>query len=102
MRDAGARGIEIDAVLACERFDLSVLLQILRRDILNVVIDCENRLRGIGDFRRADLLELGNHRSGVVVRHHVARANRNEIAGADDCARSEAIRVTRGNFFDQR
>ena len=36
--------VEIDAVLAGERFDLGVLPQILRRDVLNVVIDREDRL----------------------------------------------------------
>ena len=39
MRNPGARRIKVDAVFAGERFDLGVLLQILRRDILNVVID---------------------------------------------------------------
>ena len=67
-----------------ERFDLRVLLQILRRDILNVVIDGEYRLRWIRDLRRADLLKLWNHRAGVVMRHHMARPNRDEIARAHD------------------
>src|SRR6266404_2399281 len=102
MRNAGARRVKINAVLAGERLNLGVLLQILRRDVLNVVIDRENRLRRIGDFRRADLFEFWNDRAGVVMRHHMARTNRNEIARAYYSARSKSIRMTRGNLLDQR
>ncbi len=73
VRNSGAGRIKIDPVLARERFDLGVLLQILRRGVLNVVVDREHRLRRIGNLRRADLLELWNHRAGVVMRHHMAR-----------------------------
>ncbi len=87
MRNAGAGRVEIDAVLARERLDLGVLPQILRRDILNVVIDGEHRLRRIRDRRRANLLELRHDRAGVVVRHHMARTNRDEIPRAHDGCR---------------
>ena len=102
MRDTGARWIEIDAVLFRERLDLGVLLQILRRDVLNVVIDREDRLRRIRDHGGADLLKLWNHRAGVVVRHDMARTNRNEIPGAHHGSRGESISVSRGNFLNKR
>ena len=102
MRDAGARRVKVDPVLTSEHFNLCVLLQIFRRDILNVVIDGEHRLCGICDRRSADLLELWNYRAGVVMGHDMARADRNKIAGAHDCSGSESICVSRGNLFDQR
>src|SRR6266481_7446396 len=102
MRNAGARRVKIDAVLPAERFYLGVFLEILRRDILNVVIDCENRLRRIGDGGGADLFELWNYCAGIVVRHHVTRANRNEISGAHDSFRREAVSVTCSNLFYER
>src|SRR6266404_4900069 len=102
MRNAGARRVKIDAVLPAERFYLGVFLEILRRDILNVVIDCENRLRRIGDGGGADLFELWNYCAGIVVRHHVTRANRNEISCAYDRARSKSVSVSCGNFLDER
>src|SRR6266508_1834162 len=92
----------VDAVFAGERFDLGVLLQILRRDILNVVIDGEHGLRRIGDRGRADLLELWNHRAGVVMCHHMARANRNKISSRHDRARSQSISVACRNLFNER
>jgi hypothetical protein len=85
-----------------ERFDLRVLLQILRRDVLNVMIDGEYRLRWIRDLRRTDLLKLWNHRAGVVVRHHMARPNRDEIARAHDRTGSQSVSVSRRNLFNQR
>ena len=102
MRNARARRIKVDPVLARERFDLRILLQIFRRDILNVVIDREHRLPRIGDRGRADLLEFRNHGAGVVVRHHMTRPNRNKIAGPYDCAGSESVSVTCSNLFDER
>ena len=101
MRNAGARRVKIDAVLIRERFDLRVLRQIFRRSVLDVVIDREDRLCRICNRGCADLLEFRNHRAGVVVRHHMARANRNEIAAAHDGARRESIRVTRRNLFNK-
>ena len=80
MGNAGSRWVEIDAVLARERLDLRILRQIFGRSILDVVIDGEHWLCRIGNRCRADLFEFRNHRAGVVMRHHMARANRNEIA----------------------
>src|SRR6266480_309856 len=101
MGNAGSRWVEIDAVLARERLDLRILPQIFGRSILDVVIDREHRLRRIGDRRRADLFEFRNHRAGVVMRHYVARANRNEIAAAHLCSRSKSIRMARRNLLDK-
>jgi hypothetical protein len=102
MRDAGARRIKVDAVIACERFNICVLFQILRRNILNVVIDGEYRLRRIGNRCRADLLEFRNHRAGVVMRHHVARPNRDKVATPHHRIGSEPVSVASGNLLNQR
>ena len=101
MRNAGSRWVKIDAVIARERLDLCILRQIFGRSILDVVIDCEDWLRRIGNRCCADLFKFRNHRTGVVMRHHVARANRNEIAAAHLCARSKPIRVTPRNLFNK-
>ena len=61
---------------------LAYLAEVLRRGVLNVVIDGEHRLARIVNRRRADLLELRDDRAGVVVRHHVLGADRDEVAGA--------------------
>ena len=45
--NSGAGGIEVDALIAREDFDLSILLQVRLRAILNVVIECEDRLSRI-------------------------------------------------------
>src|SRR5207249_7487678 len=102
VRDTGARRIKIDAVLAREHFDLCVFLQVLRRRVLDIVIDGEDWLRRVGDRSRADLLELRDHRAGVVVGHHMTRTNRNEIATAHHRAGSESVSVARRNFLNKR
>src|SRR5438105_12236640 len=89
-------------MLSGERFDVRVLLQIFRRDILNVVIDGEHRLCGICDRRSADLFELWNYRAGIVVRHHMTRTNRDEIASPHHGSHGESISVSRGNLLDER
>ena len=70
--------------------------------VLDVVIDREDRLRRIRDRGCADLLELRNHRAGVVMRHHVARTNRDEIAAANHRSRRQSIRVPRRNLLNKR
>src|SRR6266496_1385583 len=102
MRNASARVIKIDPVLSGECLDLRVLLEIFRRDILNVVIDGENRLGRVSDLRRANLVELRDYGAGVVVGHHMARTNRNKIATANHLARSESIRVACSDFLNER
>src|SRR5205814_9337353 len=102
MRNAGTRRIKIDSVFVGERFNLGVLLKVLRRDILNVVIDCEHWLRRIRDRGGADLLELWNYGARVVMRHHMARTNGNEISGTDHGSRGESIRVSCGNLLNKR
>src|SRR5437868_5456002 len=100
MRNPGASRVKVDSVFLGESFDLRVLLQILRRNVLNVMIDGEYRLRWICDFRRADLLKLWNYRPGVVMRHHMTRPNRDEIARPHHRAGSESIRVSRRNLLN--
>jgi hypothetical protein len=101
VRNARACRVKIDAVLARERFDICVLFQILRRNILNVVVDGEHRLRRIGDRRRADLLELWNHRAGVVMCHDVTRPNRDKVATPHHRIRSEPVSMPSGNLLNQ-
>ena len=79
MADAAPCRIKVDPVLLGKRFDLAVLGEIIRRRILNVVIQCEHRLARIGNLLRADALELGNDRAGVVMRHHVRGTDREII-----------------------
>ena len=50
--DAGARRIEVDAVLARERLHAAVLRQVRLFRVLNVVIGSEHRLRRVVDTRR--------------------------------------------------
>src|SRR6266496_3554510 len=102
MRNARTWRIKIDAVLAGERFDLRVLRQILRRSILDVMIDGKDWLRWICDASRPDLLELWDYRAGVVVCHHVTRTNGDEIATVNHRAGRESIRMTRRNLLNQR
>ncbi len=66
------------------------------------MIDGEHWLPWIGDRRRSNLLELWDHRPGVVMRHHVTRANRDEVAATNHCTGSESVSVARGDFFNQR
>src|SRR5262249_52452100 len=101
MGNAGSRWVEIDAVLVRERLDLCILRQVVGRSILDVVIDREDGLCWIRNRCCADLFKFRNHSAGVVVRHDVTRANRNEITAADYCAGRKSIRMTRRNFFDK-
>ena len=93
--------IKIHPLLAREMIDLCILANILRRKILNIMIDRENRLPRIEYLRRADLLELRNDCPGVVVRHHMLGPNRDEIAAAHDLPGTETDGVARGDFFDE-
>src|SRR5436190_21310611 len=102
MRDAGARWVKINIMFAGESLDLRVLGQIFRRSILDVMIDGEHWLRRICDRSRADLLELRDHRAGVIVGHYMTWTNRDEIATANRRARRESISMTRRNLLNQR
>ena len=102
MRDAGSCRIEINPVFCGEHLDLCILLQIFRRNVLNVVINREYRLRRIRDFRRANLFELGNHRAGVVMRHDMTRPNRNKIPRANHRGGRQSISVLCRDLFYKR
>ena len=69
---------------------------------IHIVIDGEHGLRRIRDRRGADLLKLRDYGASVVMRHHMARTNRNEISGAHHGSRGESISVSRGNLLDER
>jgi hypothetical protein len=69
---------------------------------LDVVINGEDWLCRISNRCRADLFEFRNHRAGVVMRHHMARANRNEIAAAHYSSGGEPVSVSRGNLLNER
>jgi hypothetical protein len=64
------------------------------------MIDREDRLRWIRDLRRPDLLKLWNHRAGIVMRHDMARPNRDKIAGPHDRSGRESICVSRRNLLN--
>ena len=102
MRNASPCRIEINPVFSGKSLDFCILLQIFRRDVLNVVINREYRLRRIRDFRRANLLELGNHRAGVVMRHDMTRPNGHKIPRANHRAGCQSISVSRRYLFCKR
>ncbi len=81
MADATSRRIEVDAVLARECLNHGIFLQILFAFVLDVMVDGEYDLPGIGDFSGPDSSKFGNDRSGIVVGHHVGRPNGNVITG---------------------
>jgi hypothetical protein len=57
MAYSAAGGVKIDALRARESFDVGIFGQILGRFILNVVVECENRLPGRLYLRRSDRFE---------------------------------------------
>ena len=101
MRNAGSRRVKIDAVFARERLDLRILRQIFGGSVLDVVIDGEDWLCRIGNRCRADLSKFRNHRAGIVMRHYVARANRNKVAAAHRRAGSKPIRMASGDLLNE-
>ena len=86
MRDACARGIEVDTVFCCKHADFCILSKIVGRDILDVVVNRKHRLIRIEDARGTNRLELRNHRARVVVRHDVLGADHHELALTHDGA----------------
>ena len=103
VRNAGARRIKIDAVLVRERFDLRVLRQILRRSVLDVVIDREDRLRRIRDRGCADLLELSESpRPCCHASSHGADESRRNLRLRTTVPARQSIRVPRRNFLNKR
>jgi hypothetical protein len=86
--DAGAGGVEVDAVLSGEGLDLAVLAEILLARVLDVMVEREHRLCRVGHARRADPFELRHHGRCVVVSHHVVRSDREEVPGAQGAVRS--------------
>src|SRR5581483_4857682 len=79
--DAGARRIEVDALLFCERFNRAIFLLVGLVLVLNVVVEGEYQLFGIVNLFCANAFELTHHRGGVVVRHDSMRTNGNEVSG---------------------
>ena len=105
MADAGARGIKVHAVVVRELLDLGVLAEVLRGDVLDVVVDRKDRLMRIGDLRVLargfeNLPVLRNHRACVVMGHDMLGTDGDESAAADDGAGWESDGVEGGEFFD--
>jgi hypothetical protein len=46
MADPTAGGVKIDSLRASESLDVGIFGQVLGRFVLNVVVECENRLPG--------------------------------------------------------
>ncbi len=80
--DASARRVEVDAMLARKLLHATILGQVRLVSILDIVIGGEDRLLRVVDSLGADGLELLHHGRGVVVRHHVIRADGEEVSGA--------------------
>ena len=91
---------EVHALLAGELLDPTILVEVLRRRVLDVVIEDEHRLARIVDPRSADRPELLHHGRRVVVGHHVARPDRHEVAGAQCAPRGALGEVSAGDLLD--
>jgi hypothetical protein len=104
--DAGAGGVVVDAVVVGELFDFGVLAEVLGGVVLDVVVDGEDGLGGVGDAGRPargleDRVELWDDRPRVVVGHDVLGPDADDLALAGVLARVEADAVARGDLLDQ-
>jgi len=70
-----AGAVEIYPHAAGKLFNLAVFGQVGLTGILNVVIQRKHRLAGVGNFLGADGVEFGYYSTGIIVRHHVRRAD---------------------------
>jgi hypothetical protein len=98
--DAGAGRVEVDAVLLGELLYAPVFGEVFLGLVLNVVVDGEYRLPGVGNFVGTDRFELRDDRAGVVVRHHVLGPYGHVVTRMDGLSLRESDRVPGGNFFD--
>ena len=80
--NARACGIEINSVLLGECLYGAIFGLVRFVFVLNVVIECKNKLFGIVNLLRADALEFLHHRRSVVVGHYMMRSNRDEVSRA--------------------
>ena len=80
MSDAGARGVEVDALGLGEGFDARVLGQVALAPVLDVVIQGVYGLARVVDLLHAQRFELVQHRGGVVVGHDQVGDQGHEIA----------------------
>ena len=104
MADTRPGRVEIDAMLARKRFDPGVLAEVLRRRVLDVVIDRKNGLGWVENVCRTDRLEFAHHRRRIVVRHNVLGADVEKIAGVGPLPRLERSWgcVASDDFLDKR
>jgi len=98
--DAGAGGMEDHALVGGELLDLRVLGQVRLARVLDVVVQGEDRLPRIVHPARAELLELQQHRRGVVVGHDVVGDQGDEVSGVQFGARGQIHGVGLGDLFD--
>ncbi len=80
MPNAGARGVEIHAVIFGEPFDGLVLVKIRIFLVLNVVIERKHQLPGIVNLLRSDALKFLHHRRSIVVRHDSVWTDGHKVA----------------------
>ena len=102
MPDAFAGGVEHDALLTSEVLDGLVLGEIGLAGVLNVVIEREDRLRGIRHRVGPDGSELGQNGAGVVVGHDVKGPDGDDVAGSHLVAVGKIDRVGLRYFFGDR
>src|SRR5580700_11264533 len=81
MTDAGTRRIEVDAMLFRKCLDGPIFLVIGFVLVLDVVIECEDKLLWVVNLLGADAFELTHYRRGIVVGHHMMRPDRDEVPG---------------------
>lgn len=83
MADTATRGVEIEAVVLCEVFDVAILGEVVRGSVLDVVIERADDLTRVVDLSGAEAEELAGDGPGVVVGHHVAGLDGDVVTCAD-------------------
>ena len=69
--------------------------------ILDIMIESENRLPGIGHFLRTYGSEFLHHRTGVVVSQNMLGPNRNEVSALDQLSVIQSYGKSLNNFFNK-
>ncbi|PLW24713.1 hypothetical protein PCANC_27536 [Puccinia coronata f. sp. avenae] len=81
--DSPAWGEEVDVLLVCESFDPGILFEVFGGFILDVMVNSEHGLAGVGYEGSANGIELGDEGGGVVVGHDMLRAEHDEVPRPD-------------------
>ena len=100
--NTAARGVKVDVLLPRESFDARVLVEVFGALVLYVVVQGKHDLSRIVNPLSSDRMELGDHRTRVVVRHDRGWANRHVVAGAHWHRRVPVDRILLHDLFNVR